>query len=85
MIFSFDAETNMTNILFACLDISISSYETLFGLCGAACVRVHHPAPASSPISLYVNTRLKLRGSKGQRPLTVSSPFLFDYRHIWSV
>ena len=55
-----------TNILFACLD-STSSFETLFELSCAVFLCVHS-APVSSHISLYVNTRLKLRGSKGQRP-----------------
>ncbi len=68
LIFLLFTHANIQPIFFfACLDKFISSFETLHGLCCAACLRAH-PAPVSSPISQYVNTRRKLGGSKRQSP-----------------
>ncbi len=63
-------KTKKTRPLFS-LHVQTTSFplfkpRVCYAVLSCLCV---HAAPVSSPISQYVNTRLKLRGSKGQSPL----------------
>lgn len=76
MIMYFESWDNTPHIVLTCLDRLTSSYEPCLGY-------LVHPAPVSSSISLYVNTRLTFTGSKGQSP---PHCFLFDCFYLmWKV